>query len=653
LLWSLTRSGYANTYYASAVYAGSHSWSAMFFNAVDLSQYVSIDKTPLAVWMMSLSARIFGFSSFSMLLPNALCGVASVLVLHNIVRRTLGHRAAILAALMLALTPVAVLVGRFNNPDALLVLLLICSAWAVTRAIESGRTRHLLLCGLLVGLAFNTKMLQAYLVLPALGLAFLVAGPGRVRRRLAQLAAGGAATFAVSFAWVAAVMLVPAGDRPFVGDTTSNSWWDLIFNANGLDRTATGSTGGGPGGGPGGGFGGGTGLLRTFNEQIGGQIAWLMPLAAVGLIVGLWLHRRGPRTDRARAAYLLWGGWALVHAGVFSLFLSLLHPYYMSALAPAVAVLAAGGLVALWDRSRESRVAAAVLAASLLATGALSFALLDRTPDFVPWLRWVVLALAITGSGAVLARLLARAPAARLAPLVIGAGLAVMLAGPTAYSIATVGQALGGGDPKAGPSSAGGGAPGGFGPPGRAIARAGAPGGLPLPQGSAARRGPGGPAGGERVDKQLIGYLKAHRGGAKYLVAANGSHTAAPIILATHQPVITMGGFMGGDPSPGVTQLRKLIASGQLRYVLLGGGPGSGGPGGGPPGGAPPGGGPPPGGTPPGGGPGGPPGAGPGGRGAGAQARQKWVTTHCTAVSYAGASASATGQGLYDCSSAK
>jgi hypothetical protein len=309
--------------------------------------------------------------------------------------------------------------------------------------------------------------------------------------------------------------------------------------------------------------------------------------------------------------------------------------------------------VALWDRSRESRVAAAVLAASLLATGALSFALLDRTPDFVPWLRWVVLMLAVAGSGGVLARLLDRAPAARLAPLVIGAGLAVMLAGPTAYSIATVGQALGGGDPKAGPSSGGGGAPGGFGPPGRAIARAGAAGGLPLPQGSAARRGPGGPAGGERVDKQLIGYLKAHRGGAKYLVAANGSHTAAPIILATHQPVITMGGFMGGDPSPSVTQLRALISSGQLRYVLLGGGPGSGGPGGGPPGGAPPGGGPPPGGAPPGGGPGGPHDASPGGRRAGAQARQKWVTTHCTAVSYAGASASATGQGLYDCSSAK
>jgi len=444
MLWGLTVNGYANTYYASAVYADSHSWSAFLYNALDLSRYVSIDKTPLSIWMMALSARVFGFSSFAMLLPDALCGVASVVVLHDAVRRTLGPRAAILAALMLALTPVTVLMSRFNNPDALLVLLLVCSAWATVRAIETGRTRHLLLAGLLVGLAFNTKMLQAYLVLPALALAYLYAGPGRARRRLTQLVGAGALTFAVSAAWVGAMMLIPAAQRPYVGDTLHNSWWELIFEANGLNRV--GSSGAGGVGGPGG-FGGGQGVLRLLDAQVGGQIAWLLPFAALGLLVGLWVRRRTPRTDPARAAYVLWGLWALVHVAVFSLALTLFHPYYTSALAPAVAVLAAGGLLALWDRVRVSRLAAATLALALVATALLSTSLLDRTPAFVPWLRWLVPAVAF-GCAAALLVWRARAHA-----LVLVLALAAVLAGPVAYSLATVGRSVTGGNPKAGPAA--------------------------------------------------------------------------------------------------------------------------------------------------------------------------------------------------------
>src|SRR5712692_5873193 len=413
MCWSLTSNGYGNPYYAEAVAAGTQSWSAFFSGALDVSGYVGYDKTPLAIWMMALSGRLFGFSSLSMLLPNALCGVASVLVLHNVVKRTLGPRAAIIAALLLALSPVALLMARFNNPDALLVLLLVCSAWAAVRAIESGRTRHIVLCGVLVGLAFNTKMLQAYLVVPALGLTFLGAAPGTVRRRLAQLAAGAAAMVAVSEAWVAAMSLIPASQRPWVADTTSNSWWDLIVNANGLDRASGAAA---PGGG---GFGGDTGVLRLFNEQIGGQIAWLLPLAAVGLLVGLWLHRRRPRTDPARASYVLWGTWALVHAVAFSS-LTVLHPYYTSALAPAVAALAAGGLVALWDRSRTQGWAAGVLAASVLGSSVLAFALLDRTPSFTPWLRWTVLLLGIAAAVAVLVRRLGPRSGRRLAFVAIG-----------------------------------------------------------------------------------------------------------------------------------------------------------------------------------------------------------------------------------------
>ncbi|GAC1523223.1 MAG: glycosyltransferase family 39 protein [Thermoleophilaceae bacterium] len=563
----LTVSRYANTYYASAVYAGSHSWSAFFNNALDLSQYVAIDKTPLAVWMMSLSARAFGFSSFSMLLPNALCGVAEIVLLHDAVRRTMGHRAAAAAALMLALTPVWVMVSRFNNPDALLVLLLVCAAWATVRAIESGRTRHLLLAGVLVGLAFNTKMLQAYLVLPALAITYLHAGPGRVRRRFAQLAAAGAAMLAVSAAWVVTMSLIPAAQRPYVGDTTHNSWFELIFSANGLDRVGSDGLGG-----PGGGFGGARGALRMFNVEVGGQAAWLLPLAIVGLAMGLWVHRRAGRGDRGRAAYVLWGIWAVVHFAIFSFALTLFHPYYTSALAPAIAALAGGGVILLWDRARASRLAATVLAASLLGSGALAVLLLGRTPSFLPWLRWVAPAAAILAAAGLL---VARGRVRALIPVLAAAAI---LAGPAAYSVATVGRSLGGGNPTAGPPGEG---------PGRGgFARGVPPPGLPPP---AFQRGvgfqppaglqpppgaPGGPpgamAGNEgKPDDQLIVYLRAHRGSTRYLVAANGSMTAAPIILATHARVITMGGFGGQDPAPTVAQLRSLIASGQLRFVLV------------------------------------------------------------------------------------
>jgi 4-amino-4-deoxy-L-arabinose transferase-like glycosyltransferase len=236
VFWALTVSGYANSWYADGALAASRSWKAFFDNAADLSGVVSIDKGPLSGWMMGLSGRIFGFSSFSMLLPDALCGVASVILLHDAVRRTLGRRAALLAALMLALSPVSVVMDRYNSPDALLALLLLASAWALVRALESGRLRHVLLCGAFVGLAFNTKMLEAYMVVPGLAVGFAVAGRGGWRRRLRHLLSGGAVMVVVSFAWFTTMTLIPTADRPYVGGTTNNSWFSLIFGYNGLSR---------------------------------------------------------------------------------------------------------------------------------------------------------------------------------------------------------------------------------------------------------------------------------------------------------------------------------------------------------------------------------------------------------------------------------
>jgi 4-amino-4-deoxy-L-arabinose transferase-like glycosyltransferase len=507
--WGLTRNGYANTYYAEAAQAASRSWTAWLTNAVDTSGSDSLDKGPLSNMLMGLSGRVFGFSSFSMLAPEALCGVGAVLVLHNTVKRTLGHRAAILAALMLALTPIFVAMSRFNNPDALLVLLEVSAAWALVRALQSGRTRHVLLCGVFVGLAFNVKMLQAYLIVPCLAATLLIAGQGTVRRRVGQLLAGSAAMFAVSFVWYGTMMLIPAVNRPWVGDTTDNSWFSLIFGANGLSRVS------GENSGPGGGatFGGVAGPLRLFNSIVGGQIAWLLPLALVGLALGLWSSGRTSRTDLRRSAYLLWGGWAVVSWAVFSFSTGIFHPYYTTALAPAVAVLASGGLVAMWDRSHDSVAWTVALAVSLVGTAAPAAMLLGRAKGFVPFLAPAVMVVAVLAACTLLLARLAPVLGSssvrnRLALVAVAAGLAAMLAGPTAYSIATVGKSLSGGDPLAGPASADagldggpGGAGQGAGFGGRGLRAGGVPGSAGLrPPGAGAPSGgvPGGapPAGG-------------------------------------------------------------------------------------------------------------------------------------------------------------
>jgi 4-amino-4-deoxy-L-arabinose transferase-like glycosyltransferase len=658
-MWGATRNGWANTYYAEAAQAATRSWRALLTNAVDVSGTDSLDKGPLSNVLMGLSGRMLGFSSFSMLLPEALCGVASVLVLHNTVKRTLGHRTALLAALALALTPIYVAMSRFNNPDALLVLLEVCAAWALVRALQSGRTRHLLLCGLAVGLAFNTKMLAAYLVVPGLALAYLWAGPVRLRRRLAQLAAGGLAMGAVSFAWYGTMMLLPASQRPWVGDTTNNSWFSLIFGANGLSRVSGSGGAAGPTGA--GSFGGAAGPLRLFNSIVGAQIAWLLPLALLGLLLGLWSRRRAPRTDLPRAAYLLWGGWGVVTWAVFSFSQGIFHPYYTTALAPAVAVLAAGAAVELWDRSRGSLRWSVAAGAAVCATAALAVLLLGRAGGFVPWLAPTVVALAALSTAALLA--------ARRSRLVLAvaavAGAVAVLAGPAAYSLATVGKTLSGGNPLAGPASAEGGF--GFGGPGGAFRSggrprgpAGAP-GIPPPglfSAQGARGGPpvagqgapgsGGAAGGTgfpgaaaraagfsagasapgaSLPTATVKYLEAHQGSAKYMVAAVGSSTAGALALQSARNVLDMGGFMGSDPTPTLAQLKHLIATGQLHYVLLSSGGAPGGAGG--PGGA---------GSGAGGlraGGAGAPGGGSGSSGASAtaiQARDAWVESHGTVV---------------------
>jgi 4-amino-4-deoxy-L-arabinose transferase-like glycosyltransferase len=580
--WSLSSVGYGNSYYAAAVKSASTSWKALFFGSIDPGSFITVDKPPAAFWLQGLSARVFGFSSWSMLVPEVLAGVGSVLILHHLVRKWAGDWAAHLAAGAFALTPVAVEMFRYNNPDALLTFLCLAAAWALWSAVETGRTRTLVLSAVLVGLAFDTKMLQAFLVLPAFILVYLVAGKPNLARRLRQLTLALVALVVSSGWWVAIVALWPSSSRPYIGSTTNNSILSLIFGYNGLSRIFGNSPGGGAapsgGGGPGGtsiGFGGTPGWLRMFNVANGGQISWLLPLAGVGLLAGLWLTRRAPRTDRGRAGWLLWGGWALACLAVFSLSRGIFHQYYSIQLAPAVAALAGAGAVALWKLGRVHRGLRWGLPATIVATAAWAVALLDRTPHYDAWLRPVIL----VGAAFVAAGFWLGERLRHRAVVLAAAGLAtvVLLAGPAAYAITTVRHPGSGSIVAAGPSTGGGlGGPGGTPPSG-----AGAP------SGATSASASGAPGSSGTANRALTRYLTSHRGSAEYIVAAFGSQSSAPIIIATGDPVITIGGFNGSDPAPTLTQFEHLVAEGKVRYVLVSstGGPG-GGAGGGPGGGA-------------------------------------------------------------------
>jgi 4-amino-4-deoxy-L-arabinose transferase-like glycosyltransferase len=571
-LWGLSASGWANGYYAAAVQAGTKSWKAFFFGSSDAANFITTDKAPASLWVMDLSARVFGLSSWSILVPQALEGVAAVGVLYATVRRWFTPGAGLLAGAVLATTPVAALMFRFNNPDALLVLLLTCAAYAMTRAIESGHTRWLVLVGGLIGFGFLAKMLQAFLVVPGFAMVYLVAAPPRLRTRIAQVAAGGAALVAAAGWWVVAVQLVPAADRPYIGGSQDNTLWNLIFGYNGFGRLTGNEAGSVGGGGPTGSRWGPTGWTRLFNSEFGGQIAWLLPAALVLLGAGLFLTRRAPRTNRTRAAFLLWGSWLVVTAAVFSLGAGIIHPYYTVALAPAIGALVGIGGALLWRR-RATTFARWTLAATVLVTAVWVRALLNRTPDWHPELRALVLVTGIGGALGILVAHRLRRPA-RVA--VVTVALVAVLAGPAAYAVATAATPHSGAIPSAGPSVTGT-TIGAFGPTGGG-GGAGR-GGFGFNGGSNAGGGPGGLLNTSTPQTAVVRALEQNADRYTWVAAVVQSNQAAGYQLATGDPVMAIGGFNGTDPAPTLAQFQALVRAGRIHYFIAGGGFG-GGPGG-------------------------------------------------------------------------
>ncbi|MBE1530478.1 ArnT family glycosyltransferase [Actinomadura algeriensis] len=594
-LWGLGASGWANSFYSAAVQAGATSWSAFFFGASDAAGAITVDKPPGALWPMALAARVFGVNAWSILVPQALMGVATVGTLYAAVHRRFPAWAGLLAGAALALTPVAALMFRFNNPDALLVLLLTLGAYGVVRAQESASTRWLVFAAACVGTGFLAKMLQAFLVVPVFALVYLVAAPTPVRRRLWQLVLAGVALLVSAGWWVAIVAVVPASSRPYIGGSQHDSVLELALGYNGLGRLNGDETGGLGNTNQDAGWG------RMFGSVIGGQVSWLLPAALVLLAAGLWATRRAPRTDPARAALALWGGWLLLTAVIFSHMQGIFHEYYTVALAPAIAALVGIGAALLWERRRTAW-ASTVLAVAVAVTAVWAQVLLDRSASWNAWLGPVVAGAGLLAAAAIAAhRLLRGRTLAAALVLAVVAGLA----GPAAYAVETVrtphsgaivtagpstsggfGPGPGGGRPggRAGGGRPGGGGPGFAAPPGTGQGQApgaapsgrrdgGGPGGGARPGG-----GPGGGGGGPggllnagTPDAEVVAALKADAASYTWVAAAVGSNSAAGPQLATGEPVMAIGGFNGTDPAPTLAQFQELVRQGKIHYFIGGG----------------------------------------------------------------------------------
>ncbi|SDT71745.1 ArnT family glycosyltransferase [Actinoplanes derwentensis] len=589
-IWGLGASGWANAFYSAAVQAGSESWTAFFFGSSDAANAITVDKTPAALWIMALSVRIFGLSSWSILVPQALLGVATTGLLFATVRRGFGPAAGLLAGAISALTPVAVLMFRFNNPDALLVLLMVGGAYSILRAVESGATKWVVLTGVLVGFAFLAKQLQALLVVPAFGLAYLIAGPPKLGKRIVQLLLALVAMVASAGWYIGIVELVPTSMRPYIGGSQNNSLLELTLGYNGLGRLngeESGSVGNASA------RLSEVGLTRLFNSAQGGQISWLLPAALILLVAGLVITARRARTDTQRAALIVWGTWLLVTGLIFSYMQGIFHAYYTVALAPAIAAVVAMGAALLWKR-RAELFAALALATAIGVTAWWSWTLLGRSSDFVPWLRLPVL---IAGLLAAVAVVLSVRLTARLALVAATVAAVAGLAGPAAYAVQTAAEAHTGSIPTAGPSVSGGRgggmAPGGRGnggPSGGQNGRTfggGAPGGQngrsadgsegaqnsrPTQTGRSSRGGNSGLLNASEVNTQVKALLENDADSYTWVAAAIGSQNASGYQLATEEPVMAVGGFNGTDPSPTLAQFQQYVTDGKIHYFIGGGG---------------------------------------------------------------------------------
>ena len=608
--YDLSASGYANSFYSAAVQAGSKSWKAFFFGSLDAGNSITVDKTPASLWLMALSVRIFGLSSWSILMPQALLGVGSAAVLFASVKRALtgriseswhitptrAHVAGLVAALTMALTPAATLMFRFNNPDALMVFCYVVAAYCTVRAGEAASRKWLAFAGVAIGIGFLAKMLQAFVLLPSLVIAYAIAAPASWKKKIVDLVVAFAA-MVVSFGWyIAIVELVPASWRPYIGGSQTNSILELMFGYNGFGRLSGNETGSVGGAATSGGQWGTTGILRMFTSESGEMVSFLIPGALVLLgvafaVIGRKAYVNALRKHEATGetvalgALVLFGSWLVINTLVFSFMAGIYHDYYTVALAPAIAGTVALGGTILWAK-RSSLVARIGLAVAALATAAWTVALAT-----VPG--GIYLALSLGGAVALTLAAAGFLLGKRLIPALSRTALGLFIAGglitTTAYSIQTAMTAHSGSIVTAGPATSGfggssnsrggfGGGPGG--PGGQTGTRTGIP-----PQGTGAQGGPaptgggsamGGLISGTNVSTDMITLLSANASSYTWVAAATGAQNSASYQLATGYPVMAIGGFNGSDPSPTLEAFKALVAQGKIHYYISSGTSGAG-----------------------------------------------------------------------------
>lgn len=607
-LWGLSINSWANTYYSAAVRSMSTNWHDFLFASLDRSGLMTVDKPPLALWVQALSARIFGFHPLSVLIPQALMGVAATALIYDLTRRCFGRVAGIAAGLTLATTPVVVAVSRHNNPDELLLLCSVAALWLAFRALQTGRTRWLVWCGVAVGLGFETKMGVALMVVPGIVAAYLWVAPSGRLAAVRQLLAAGVALAVVGLAWPLLVTLTPAADRPWISGTSDNSIWSLIFSYNGIGRIAGQSGGPGAiGGGARGGaaLGGGTGIFRLLQSGLGDQAGWLLGFAVVaglGILISSRLRRADPRTGWMISV----GGAFLVTAVVFSFAQGIFHPYYVSFLAPFSAALLGAGVGTALAPGRAPRL---IGAAGFVAGAITELVVLGTLNGQLAWARPPVIAAALLGTLTLVAR-----SSSRLRVAAVTAALALLLTAPASWAAQTLGHATSGTFPTGGPTGAAGapggpggflrggfgprafrgsggfgsrgafpgfgaapgapGGPGGGAPPGTGSGAPPAPGAPSLLGGSRARGpaggafpggAPGGFGGNSAAVDAAVRYARAHGGGT---IGVASQSAAAAVILDTNADLAGLGGFSGRESSVTAAWLAMEVRDGHLRWVI-------------------------------------------------------------------------------------
>ncbi len=528
-LYKLDISGYANSYYAAAAQAGSTSWKAFFFGSLDGGNLITVDKPPAALWFMALSVRIFGLSSWAVLAPQALMGVGTVALLFFTVRRWNGPVAGLIAATALAVTPVATLMFRYDNPDALLTLLVVAAAYATVRAVDTTKPRWIYLVGALIGLAFLTKLLQAFLVVPAFAVTYLVAAPIALKARIENLLRAAASMILVAGSWLAAVGLTSPANRPWIGSTATNSIWDLTIGYNGLGRLTGNEVAGGKQ------VAGGSGsVLRMFGSRMLVDASWLLIAAIISLVIGLWLTRKADRTDRTRASLIMWGTWLMTCVVVFSGMSGIFHSYYAIELAPAVAALFGIGATVAWrQRHRPGIVFAIIVTIGLTTACAVAAFLINK--GFLPWLMWSILVLGLACVVGWAAPLLTQVPPTyrHKAPRILAiATIIACLAAPAAFSLSTANAGRVGSSVSSGPNGTG-----------RNLAN--------------------------NFDcTALVPMLSTNGAQYRWVAAASRVRIPEACQLAAGLPVMSIGGFYGRDPAPTLHQFTKYVNNQQVHYYL-------------------------------------------------------------------------------------